>query len=81
MHAMQRKYTSRHKNDQLLTMIFESGFVFNMTERLFQIKRAFKKKDGYEKSLSYNNILELLNRETCYLYGEITSSNNNLLRR
>ena len=62
-------------------MIFESGFAFNMTERLFIIKRAFKKKNGYERNLSYNGLLELLHKETSYLYGEITSSDNNLLKR
>ena len=50
-------------------MIFESNFAFNMTERLFQIKRTFKKKEGYEKGLSYNKLLEILNKESSYFYG------------
>ena len=63
IYKLQRKHCQHTENpsQQLLSMIFENGFSFSMAERLFEIKRAFKKKSGSDRSISYSRLLEILN--------------------
>lgn len=42
-------------------MIFESGFILSLAERMFKIKRIFQAKEqNEEKDLSYYKLLENL---------------------
>lgn len=57
-------------NQQFLGLIFENGFIINLTQRLFKIKSLFKKKN-FDKGISYLKVLKALDPQAHDYYREI----------